>query len=79
MRRGAPMMHENVALSPQVSCAALSGLLPLDARFPGREPWVENRRSQALKGDTETHKWFGAAIGSIFEAEVAKAAESFCI
>ncbi len=87
-----PVTHENVALSPQVSCAALSGLLPLDAGFPGltpwalllhpfgvfkvvqclalrgfqgramlsperagqqspgRKPWVENRRSQALKG-----------------------------
>ncbi len=87
-----PVTHENDALLPQVSCTALSGLLPLDAGFPGltpwalllhpfgvskvvqclalwgfqgramlsperagqqspgREPWVENRRSQALKG-----------------------------
>ena len=34
------MTHENVALSPQVSCAALSGLLPLDAGFPGLTPWA---------------------------------------
>ncbi len=40
MRRGAPMTHENVALSPQVSCAALSGLLPLDSHFPGLTPWA---------------------------------------
>ncbi len=39
---------------------------------PGREPWVENRRSQALKGRHRTHLWFGTAIGSIFEAEAAE-------
>jgi hypothetical protein len=67
------LLRHPFGVFPVVKCLALKGRDKREGQdSPGRKPWVEVRRSQALKGGTEIDELIGTVICPVFGAVVSR-------